>query len=102
MSVGPNIRTISYFDRNSYAYLSFQDFSTQAFINNYILAPLNGPAAGAAIDWKPGSGPFSVRALYAASDAANPGDEGFIPGVALFVPLLYPDGGGAIAMTYSA
>ncbi|WP_414584526.1 iron uptake porin [Scytonema sp. PCC 10023] len=94
VSVGPNIRTISYFDRNSYAYLSFQDFSTQAFINNYILAPLNGPAAGAAIDWKPGSGPFSVRALYAASDAANPGDEGFIPGVALFVPLLYPDGGG--------
>ncbi len=94
VSFGPNIRTINYFDRNSYAYLSFQDFSTQAFINNYILTPLNGPASGAAIDWKPGAGDFSIRVLYAASDAANPGDAEFVPGVALFVPLLYPSGGG--------
>ncbi|MEH2448110.1 MAG: hypothetical protein V7K18_20785 [Nostoc sp.] len=56
VSVGPEIRTTDYVDRNSYAYLSFRDFSTLAFVNNYILFPVNGPSAGAAIDWNPGAG----------------------------------------------
>ncbi|MBN3896126.1 MAG: iron uptake porin [Nostoc sp. NOS(2021)] len=94
VSVGPNIRTTDYVDRNSYAYLSFQDFSTLAFVNNYILFPVNGPSAGAAIDWKPGGGALTVRALYAAAEAANPGNQGIIRSVAPFTQLLYPTGGG--------
>ncbi len=89
VSVGPDIRTTDYVDRNSYAYLSFRDFSTLAFVNNYILFPINGPSAGAAIDWKPGGGSFSVRALYAAAEAANAGNQGPIRGTAPFARLLY-------------
>jgi porin len=90
VSFGPDIRTTDYVDRNSYAYLSFLDFSTQAFINNYLLFPINGPSSGAAIDWKPGNGPISVRALYAATNASNPGDRGLLIGTAPFTNLLYP------------
>ncbi|GAX38314.1 iron uptake porin [Nodularia sp. NIES-3585] len=94
VSVGPDIRTTDYIDRNSYAYLSFRDFSTLAFVNNYILFPVSGPSAGAAIDWKPGAGTFSVRALYAAAGAANSSNQGPIMGVAPFTRLLYPVSGG--------
>jgi porin len=90
VSFGPDIRTTDYVDRNSYAYLSFLDFSTQAFINNYLLFPIDGPSSGAAIDWKPGNGPISVRALYAATSASNPGDRGLLIGTASFTNLLYP------------
>ncbi|MFB2768630.1 iron uptake porin [Pelatocladus sp. BLCC-F211] len=94
VSVGPDIRTTDYLDRNSYAYLSFRDFSTLSFVNNYILFPINGPSAGAAIDWKPKGGAFSIRALYAAAEAANPGNQGPIRGTAPFARLLYPTGRG--------
>ena len=94
VSVGPNIRTTDYVDRNSYAYLSFRDFSTLAFINNYLLFPVNGPSAGAAINWKPGGGALTVRALYAAAEAGNPGNNGIVRGAAPFTRLLYPTGGG--------
>jgi porin len=94
VSVGPDIRTTDYIDRNSYAYLSFRDFSTLAFVNNYILFPVNGPSAGVAIDWKPGNQAFSVRALYAAAAAANPSNQEPIRGVAPFARLLYPVSGG--------
>lgn len=90
VSFGPDIRTTDYVDFNSYAKLSFRDFSTQAFINNYILFPISGPASGAAIDWKPGNGAISLRGLYAAADAANPGERGLLIGPAPFIPLLYP------------
>jgi BMFP domain-containing protein YqiC len=96
VSIGPEIRTTDYVDRNSYAYLSFRDFSTQAFTNNYLLFPVSGPSSGAAIDWKPGGGAFSVRALYAAAAATQPGDLSIqnagdvLRGTAAFIPLLYP------------
>ncbi|GAA6617630.1 iron uptake porin [Scytonema sp. NUACC26] len=96
VSIGPDIRTTDYVDRNSYAYLSFRDFSTQAFTNNYLLFPVSGPSSGAAIDWKPGGGAFSVRALYAAAGATQPGDLSIqnagdvLRGTATFIPLLYP------------
>ncbi len=98
VSLGPDIRTTDYVDRNSYANVSFRDFSTQAFVNNYILFPINGPSAGAAIDWKPRGGAFTVRALYAAPEASNPGDQGFIRGVSSFTRLLYPTGGGELGL----
>ncbi|KYC39959.1 S-layer protein [Scytonema hofmannii PCC 7110] len=96
VSIGPDIRTTDYIDRNSYAYLSFRDFSTQAFTNNYLLFPISGPSSGAAIDWKPSGGAFSVRALYAASGASQPGNLNLenagdvLRGTASFIPLLYP------------
>ena len=89
VSLGPDIRATDYIDYNSYAKLSFLDFSTQAFVNNLILFPIDGPAAGAAIDWKPGQGALAVRALYAAADPANPGDQGLITGVSSFARVIY-------------
>lgn len=93
VSIGPNIRTTDYVDLNSYAYLSFRDFSTQALINNYILFPLNGPSSGASVAWNPGEGAFTIRALYAAADATNPSDQGILRGTAAFTRLLYPSNG---------
>ncbi|MBD2775478.1 carbohydrate porin [Iningainema sp. BLCCT55] len=92
VTIGPNFYPTDFVDRNSYAYLSFLDFSTLAFVNNFILFPINGQSAGAAIDWKPGQGPFSVRALYAVTDAANPGRQGVgvIQGLSSFTSVLYP------------
>lgn len=90
VSIGPNIRTTDYLDFNSYANLSFRDFSTQAFVNNLILFPVNGPSAGASAQWNPGNGDITLRAVYAAADAANPGDRGIIRGTPSFIQLLYP------------
>jgi hypothetical protein len=98
LSLGPDIRTTDYVDRNSYANVSFRDFSTQALINNYILFPINGPSAGAAIDWKPGGGAFTVRALYAAAEASNPSDRGSVRGTSPFTRLLYPNGDGELGL----
>jgi porin len=94
VSIGPDIRATDYVDRNSYANRSFLDFSTQPFVNNFILFPVSGPAAGAAIDWKPGQGAFALRAVYAAAGAANPGNTGRITGTSSFTRLLYPNEGG--------
>jgi porin len=88
VSIGPSIRTADYVDRNSYANASFRDFSTLALVNNFILFPVNGPSAGAAIDWNLGD--FSLRALYAAADAANPGSGQPIRGTSSFTRVLYP------------
>ena len=90
VSVGPNIFPTDYADYNSYANLSFLDFSTLAFVNNFILFPLNGPSAGAAIDWKPRGGAFTLRAVYAAADAGNPGNTGPIISTSSFTGVLYP------------
>ena len=84
------MRITDYIDLNSYANLSFRDFSTQAFVNNYILFPLFGPVAGAAIDWKPGNGAFSLRAVYGAGNPENPGQQGIFTAATPFVTLLYP------------
>ncbi len=90
VSIGPDIRTTDYIDRSSYANLSFRDFSTLALVNNFILFPVNGPSAGTAIDWKLGD--FSLRALYAAADAANPGNrQQPLRGTASFTQVLYPN-----------
>jgi len=98
MSLGPDIRATDYVDRNSYANLGFRDFTTLAFTNNYILFPINGPSAGAAIDWNPGGGAFKVRAVYTAAEAGNPGSQGFVRAAAPFTRLLYPTGGGELGL----
>ncbi|KAB8321289.1 S-layer protein [Tolypothrix campylonemoides VB511288] len=92
VSVGPSFFPTDFVDFNSYAYLSFRDFSTLAFVNNFVLFPINGASAGAAIDWKPGNGPFSLRAVYAATDPANPTQQGggVLQGLSTFPGILYP------------
>jgi porin len=92
VAVGPSFFPTDFVDFNSYAYLSFRDFSTQAFVNNFILFPISGQSAGAAIDWKPGNGAFSLRALYAATDPANPTQQGpgVLQGLSSFTSVLYP------------
>jgi porin len=83
--IGPAILATDYVDLNSYANDSVLDFSTQALINNFVLLPT--PAgAGAVIDWNPGEGPFTLRAVYVAGNAAiatgsdNAADQGLIGG----------------------
>jgi porin len=94
VSLGPAILPTDFIDQNSYANQNFSDFSTQALLNNYILFPINGESSGAALDWKSKDGLFSVRAIYVAADAANPGDRGTVAGVSPLSRLLYPSGGG--------
>ncbi|PAX52565.1 S-layer protein [Brunnivagina elsteri CCALA 953] len=91
VTLAPVFQTADFVDFNSYARLSFRDFSTQAFINNYILFPLSIPSGGAVIDWKPGGGAFSVRAVYAAAEASNPGNQQMASAVSPFIEVLYPD-----------
>ncbi|WP_298976264.1 iron uptake porin [uncultured Thermosynechococcus sp.] len=59
-------------DKNSWANDEASDFGTYFFLNNpfivpYALKDLGG--AGAAIEWNPKEGPFTVRALYLAGEA---------------------------------
>ncbi|BDA67306.1 major outer membrane protein [Rivularia sp. IAM M-261] len=91
VSVGPVIRAADYMDFNSYAKLSFRDFSTQAFSNNYVLFPINIPSGGAVVEWKPGGGAFAVRGAYTAAEVSNPGNSGAFVGTAPFIGVLYAD-----------
>lgn len=70
VTLGATMVASDYVDNNRYAKRSFQDFSTQALVGNFVLLPRER-GAGAALTWNPGSGPFSVRAVYIAGDAAN-------------------------------
>ncbi|BAZ37215.1 S-layer domain protein [Calothrix sp. NIES-4101] len=91
VTLAPIFQTADIIDFNSYARLSFRDFSTQAFVNNYILFPITIPSGGAAIEWKPGGGALSVRAVYAAAEVANPGNQQLASGVSPFIEVLYPN-----------
>lgn len=96
LSLGPVISLTDYIDSNSYANLSFLDFSTQVFVNNYILFPIQGLGAGAAVEWNPSSGPFTVRAAYLAASASKPNldNSSFVPGAFPIGYILYPDSQG--------
>ena len=94
VSIGPDVRISDYVDRNSYANVSARDFNTLAFANNYILLPVSGPSAGAAIRWKPGNGGFTLNATYVAAEAGNPGNQGFVRAVSAISRILYPDSRG--------
>ncbi|WP_242055675.1 hypothetical protein [Nostoc flagelliforme] len=49
LSLGPVISLTDYVDINRYANVSFLNFSTQVLVNNYILFPVQGLKADAAI-----------------------------------------------------
>lgn len=91
LTIGPLIEAMDFIDNNRYADLSFRDFLTESLVYNYVLFPINGIGAGASIDWNPGGSNFNFRALYIAADAAsaNQDDQGIVPGLAGFTPLLY-------------
>jgi porin len=59
-----------YVDLNRYANNSGQDFSTYGLINNQLLLANDPPGAGAAINWNPGGGFFTLRAVYRAEGGA--------------------------------
>ncbi|OKH55828.1 S-layer protein [Calothrix sp. HK-06] len=94
LSFGPRISLTDYVDLNSYANLSFLDFSTQALVNNYILFPVQGLGAGAAVNWNPGQGSFTARAAYIAASANEPKEtsSSFVPGIFPLGYALYPNG----------
>ncbi|NJM77854.1 MAG: iron uptake porin [Acaryochloridaceae cyanobacterium RU_4_10] len=74
VTIGPRVFPSDFVDFNSYANNSAQDFSSGFFINNPLI--INNTVdtdggAGAAIDWKIGGGPFSLRATYVAASAVN-------------------------------
>jgi Carbohydrate-selective porin, OprB family/S-layer homology domain len=70
LTLGASMSIADYIDRNRYAGSSFLDFSTQALVNNFILFP-RSRGAGAALEWHPNAGPFTLRAVYIAGDARN-------------------------------
>lgn len=94
MTLGPRIVAFDFIDRNGYANSSIQDFSTQALIFNIILFP-RPAGAGGLIEWNPGEGPLTVRALYVAVNGANlnPENEEFFDGPRA-PKFLFPPGGG--------
>jgi len=94
VTLGAALVAPDFVDKNRYANISFLDFSTQALVNNFILLPRPG-GAGAVIDWNPGKGPFKLRAVYVAANAAGPNSDSqrFIGGP-LAPVLIFPNQGG--------
>lgn len=96
LALGPVISLTDYVDLNRYANVSFLDFSTQALINNYILFPVQGLGAGAAVSWNPAGSAFTARAAYVASSAERSrlDSSSPVPGIFPLGYILYPDGHG--------
>ena len=94
VTLGPVLMPTEYVDRNSYANLSWRDFSTQALVNNYILLPINDQSSGATIAWNPQAGPFTLRALYVVAAAADPSNQETVTGLSPLMSLLYSDDSG--------
>ena len=98
VDIGPGIVATDYVDTNTYANICFFDFSTLALINNYILFPVFGFGGGAVIRWNPGDGPFTLRTLYLAPGANDPGEGTIGFGLAAFTELLYPGEEGELGL----
>lgn len=95
VTLGPALVAPDFVDKNRYANVSFLDFSTQAFVNNFILLPRPG-GAGAVLDWQPGGGAVKLRALYVSSDATDslPENQRLLGGGAPENIRLFPTAGG--------
>jgi hypothetical protein len=94
VTIGPQLVAPDFIDKNRYANASFLDFSTQAFINSFVLLPRPG-GAGMVVDWQP-QGRLKVRGLYVAGDAANqlPENQQVFGGGRPGDILVFPTGGG--------
>ncbi len=53
LTFGSTLSLTDYIDANSYINPSFLNFSTLALVQNYVLFPVQGLGAGAAVDWNP-------------------------------------------------
>ncbi|MBW4475076.1 MAG: iron uptake porin [Stenomitos rutilans HA7619-LM2] len=95
VTIGPQIVATDYVDKNSYANVSFLDFSTQALINNFPLFP-RSVGAGAVVQWQPEQSPFKLRAVYVAGNAAsfNDNDQRYVEGPQA-PAILFPNRGGS-------
>ncbi len=96
VTIGPSMTAPDFVDKNRYANISFLDFFTQAFVNNFILFP-RGRGAGGAIAWNPGGGSVHLRAVYIAGDGENalPENAQVFGGGRPEDIRLFPIGGGA-------
>jgi hypothetical protein len=95
VTIGPALVAPDFVDKNRYANVSFKDFSTQAFANNFILLPRAG-GGGAVIDWHPKGSSIKLRAAYIAGDATNrlPDNQRLIGGGGSQDIRLFPNAGG--------
>ncbi|NJR17968.1 MAG: iron uptake porin [Calothrix sp. CSU_2_0] len=95
VTIGSALVAPDFVDKNRYANVSFKDFSTQAFANNFILLPRAG-GAGAVIDWHPKGSSIKLRAAYIAGDATNqlPDNQRLIGGGGSENIRLFPNAGG--------
>jgi hypothetical protein len=89
VTLGSSIVTTDFVDLNRYAN-GVVDFSSLTFVNNYLLFPVNGPAAGAVVDWHPGQGALKLRAVYVAGDPANPSNQGRVVSLSPLTSLMFP------------
>jgi hypothetical protein len=71
VSLGTNIFASDYVDLNSFANNESQDFASLFFTNNPLIFPVDA-GSGAALDWNPGGGAVSIRAVYVAANASEP------------------------------
>lgn len=75
VTVGAKMLSRDFIDHNKYANNEAVDFSSSFFLNNPLIVQnqidRNG-GAGAAVQWNPGDGQFTVRSLYIAADADQP------------------------------
>jgi Carbohydrate-selective porin, OprB family/S-layer homology domain len=95
ITIGPALVAPDFVDKNRYANVSFKDFSTQAFANNFILLPRAG-GGGAVVDWHPKGSSIKLRAAYIAGDATNrlPDNQRLIGGGGSQDIRLFPNAGG--------
>jgi porin len=70
LTIAPFMVAGDFVDKNRYANVSFNDFSTQALVNNFILLPRPG-GAGVVVEWTPKQVPIRLRALYVAANAQS-------------------------------
>ena len=82
ITAGPQFYPSDIIDFNSYANAPASDFGSWFFINNPFIIPyaINFyGGAGAAVQWNPNQGPFTVKALYMASCAGIATRNAFSP-----------------------
>lgn len=78
VTIAPRLLPSDFVDRNAFADNSAKNFNSSFFANNPLIVqnPIDRPGgAGAALVWQVGSLPLTLRAVYAAADGANPGND---------------------------
>lgn len=93
LTFGSTLALTDYIDKNSYINPSFLNFSTLALVQNYILFPIQGLGAGAAVEWNPVES-IKVKAAYiaASADESSSDNSSFTPGIFPIGYILYPNG----------